>query len=159
MNKLDRELQLKFLKELEEMYPEAYIDYKEPSRETVVNLAYLADHDLINCETRTDDNGRISIISAKITAAGLDFLADDGGLTAILGVVTVKLHADTIKDLMIAKIQSSEATPTVKQNLIKKLKELPADTAKELFMTIVKKGIDSIPDVAKWLPTFFHSLQ
>ena len=159
MSKLDRELQLKFLKELEEMYPEAYIAYKEPSRETVVNLAYLADHDLINWETRTDDNGRISIIRAKITAAGLDFLADDGGLTAILGVVTVKLHADTIKDLMIAKIQSSEATPTVKENLIKKLKELPADTAKELFMTIVKKGIDSIPDVAKWFPTFLHSLQ
>ena len=159
MNKLDRELQLKFLKELEEMYPEAYIAYKEPSRETVANLVYLADHDLIKCETRTDDNGRISIISAKITAAGLDFLADDGGLTAILGVVTVKLHADTIKDLMIAKIQSSEATPTVKQNLIKKLKELPADTAKELFMTIVKKGIDSIPDVAQWLPPFLHSLQ
>ena len=159
MNKLDRELQLKFLKELEEMYPEAYIAYKEPSRETVVNLVYLADHDLIKCETTTDDNGRISIVTAQITAAGLDFLADDGGLTAILGVVTVKLHADTIKDLMIAKIQSSEAEPTVKQNLIKKLKELPADTAKELFMAIVKKGIDSIPDVAKWLPTFFHSLQ
>lgn len=159
MNKLDRELQLKFLKELEEVYPEEYITYQAPSRETVVNLAYLADHDLINWETRTDDNGRIYIIRAKITAAGLDFLADDGGLTAILGVVTVKLHADTIKDLVIAKIQSSEAIPTVKENLIKKLKELPADTAKELFMAIVKKGIDSIPDVAKWLPTFFHSLQ
>lgn len=159
MNKLDRKLQLEFLKDLEEVYPEGYITYQATSRETVVNLVYLAGHHLIKCDATADDKGRISIIRAKINAAGLDFLADDGGLTAILGVVTVKLHADTIKDLMIAKIQSSEAIPTVKENLIKKLKELPADTAKELFMAIVKKGIDSIPNIAQWLPTFLHSLQ
>lgn len=93
----------------------------------------------------------------RITATGLDFIADDGGLSAILGVVTVKLHEDTIKELMIAKIEQSQADPSVKGNLIARLKSLPADAMKELSMAAVRHGIENLPNAVQWLQTLLHS--
>ena len=45
---------------------------------------------------------------------GIDFLTDDGGLSAILGVVTVKLHSDTIQALIAAKIDQAEISDSEK---------------------------------------------
>ncbi|MBC8718828.1 hypothetical protein [Ochrobactrum sp. Marseille-Q0166] len=87
----------------------------------------------------------------NITAKGLDFLQDDGGLSAILGVVTVKLHEDTIKELLIKKVEQSSAEPTVKKKLIDQIKSLPAEMTKVATVEGLKAGIDSLPDVIQWL--------
>ena len=159
-NLINRDIQRRLLEELLDI-PSNEKDYSEerPTSEELANLKYLKDHGLIEWEARYMDDDQLNVFSTTITARGIDYMLEDGGLTEELNVVTIKLHADTINELLIAKIQSSEAGPTVKQNLVKKLKELPADAVKELLMTIINKGIDSIPDVAKWLPTFLHSLQ
>ncbi len=96
--------------------------------------------------------------SAKVTAKGLDFLADDGGLSAILSVVTVKLHSDTIKDLLIAKIEKTDAEPTVKEHLIQAVKKLPAEAMTQLSMAAVRQGIDNLPNALEWLQKILHSL-
>ncbi len=70
-------------------------------------------------------DGFIQLGAASITAAGLDFLADDGGLSAILGVVTVKVHADTIRDLIAAKIDTADLPVEKKSALKKQLAALP----------------------------------
>ena len=61
-----------------------------------------------------------------ITARGLDFLADDGGLTAILRTVVMKLHADTIRDMLLAKADASGLPAPEKSALRKQIGNLPA---------------------------------
>lgn len=166
-NNIDRELQKKLMFGLANVYPRRLFIKdltrictegmpKVPASETVfetiaANLEYLAEHGLVTVVKQEVFNGPVLVVNSKITAKGLDFLADDGGLTAVLGVVTVKLHADTIHDLLIAKIQSSEANPTVKKNLINKLKELPANAMEKILSAGFEKGIAAVPDIAVWL--------
>ena len=174
-NYIDRVFQRKLLEKLADKYPnfcnvEELLkdDVQDISDRTITNnLEYLRAHKLVEVKwggplVRVGSTTTVIKVNlptaAKITAAGLDFLADDGGLTAILGVVTVKLHEDTLKELMIAKIQSSDANPTVKKNLIETLKKLPADAMKELSMAAVRRGIDSLPDAVQWFQTLLHSL-
>ncbi len=45
------------------------------------------------------------MILARITAKSIDLLEDDGGVSAILGVVTAKLHEDTIRNLVLAEVK------------------------------------------------------
>lgn len=61
-----------------------------------------------------------------LTAKGLDFIADDGGLGAILGDVTVRLHGDALRDLLISRVQSSGEDETVKAKVVAKLKSFLA---------------------------------
>lgn len=158
-NNIDRELQLKLLSGLSGAYPDGYFFRRivdlapqgTPAEKLTSNLKYLEDHGLVELTVFNSISEGMRIVSVKITAKGLDFLADDGGLTAELSVVTVKLHADTIKDLVIAKIQSSEANPTVKKNLINKLKELPANAMEKILSAGFEKGIAAVPDIAVWL--------
>lgn len=158
-NNIDRELQLKLLSGLTGAYPDGY-DFRRiinlvpqgtPTEKITSNLKYLEDHGLVALTVFHDISEGMQVVRAKITAKGLDFLADDGGLTAELNVITVKLHADTINQILIAKIQSSDANPTVKKNLIKKLKELPANAVEEILLTGFEKGIAAVPNVIGWV--------
>jgi hypothetical protein len=55
-------------------------------------LQYLAEHGLVNSGVRKSQSGDTEDqwyeVGTKITAKGLDFLADDGGLSALLGAGT-----------------------------------------------------------------------
>lgn len=95
--KLDRELQRQILEKLADAYPDEIFEVapKFPSagRSSVFfNLQYLAEHGLVNSGVRKSQSGDTEDqwyeLGTKITATGLDFLADDGGLGAILGVGT-----------------------------------------------------------------------
>ncbi|GJI89905.1 hypothetical protein RugamoR1_30680 [Rugamonas sp. R1(2021)] len=85
------------------------------------------------------------IANIAITAAGLDFLADDGGLTAILGTVTVKLHDDTIRNLIETRIQDSDLPPEEKTGLLHQLKELRGESIKHLTMKLLDAGLENLP--------------
>jgi hypothetical protein len=99
-------------------------------------------------------DGHLAFGQSIITAAGLDFLEDDGGLSAILGVVTVKLHADTIRDLIDAKIETSSLPAEEKSKLRKALAGLSEAGLREVITGLVKIGLNHLPDAAHWL----HSL-
>jgi hypothetical protein len=94
-----------------------------------------------------------------ITARGLDFLANDGGLSAILGVVTVKLHDDTIRQLLTAKIAESEGDPSVKDKLIKAVKDAPADVLKSVTQKALEEGLRQLPNAVQLIQTWFTQLQ
>jgi hypothetical protein len=89
--------------------------------------------------------------SSTITATGLDFLENDGGLSAILGVVTVKLHADTIRSLIDAKIDTSSMPAEDKSKLRKILANLSEAGLKAATTDQVKSGLDHLPDIVHWL--------
>jgi hypothetical protein len=93
---LDRAVQRQILELLREHYPRgatAANDLKLGNKQAAANLRYLEEHGLCKSGVKLGEGVSIQFSQSTITAAGLDFLADDGGLSAILGVVTVKLHA------------------------------------------------------------------
>ena len=147
---LDREFQLRILKILAQQYPQQTSvaeAFRDEGSGLDVNLAYLEDHDLIEVRWSNEiSRGRIPVI-ANINARGLDFLADDGGLSAILGVVTVKLHDDTIRELLIGKIANAEGDQAIKDSLINKVKKLPADALGRITMWGLDFGLSKTPDL------------
>jgi hypothetical protein len=152
---VDRELQRSLLLAMRDCYPEllyelpATIDAAKPRVDT--NLFYLEEHGLCDSGLSPNAAGYSVIRGPRITARGLDFLADDGGLTAILGVVTVRLHADTIRDLIAVKIEALPVPAAEKSALRKILAGLPADALRAATTDLVKSGLDHLPNVAHWL--------
>ncbi|WP_353402721.1 hypothetical protein [Duganella hordei] len=146
--KLDRELQRQLLQKFADIYPARGPAGKwEQSSEIVnANLSYLIEHNLIHAAAVSHPlSGPVMIANIAITAAGLDFLADDGGLTAILGTVTVKLHDDTIRNLIETRIQDSDLPPEEKTGLLHQLKELRGESIKHLTMKLLDAGLENLP--------------
>lgn len=144
--KLDRTLQLSLLNKLADSYPEGATLNAPESEEKAyrANIHYLIEHGLVS-ET-TSYVGSLTIISAPtITAAGMDFLADDGGLSAVLGVVTVKLHDETIRDLIAARLDASNLPPEQKNGLLHQLRELRGESIKHLTMKLLDAGLENWP--------------
>ncbi len=158
---LDRALQREMLTEMQAVYPElvrTIKGQKKPKPEWIGNLVYLQEHGLCVAQMGVGIDGHWNWGGAKITAKGLDFLADDGGLSAILGVVTIKLHADTLRDIIAAKIDSTGASDAEKSVLKSQLKKLPA-TALQLASTdLMKTGLDHLPNAIQWLHTLVGGL-
>lgn len=158
---IDRALQRQILARLSNDYPastDIYEAFGDPEDNSIlVNIAYLEEHGLLKAVwIPSSDEERDYPADARITAKGLDFLTDDGGLGAILGVVTVKLHDDTLKALLIKKIEESAGDDTFKDKIIDKIKNLPADSVNEIAKRLLERGLDQLPstlaELLKWLP-------
>lgn len=150
MPKLDRELQRAILNQLAHAYPglqpiKALTPEDQENFEA--NLFYLAQHGLVEVESQLMISGERSFGAPMITAKGMDFLADDGGLSAILGVVTVKLHDDTIRKLLIQKVEAAPGDTGVKARMVEKIKSLPAEALGKLTMDGLDKALSSAPNV------------
>ena len=100
------------------------------------NLTYLSAHGLL------EKNGP----SYRITHTGIDFIEDDGGLSAILNVPTVKLHPSSV-ELLISVIDGSSLNPSDKQKMIDQLKSLPADSIKQILTELVNRGVGYLPSL------------
>jgi hypothetical protein len=151
---LDRAVQRQILELLEKRYPHGAVPVQELGLDTVMaakNLRYLEEHGLCEGGIAVGTGDYIQFGQSTITAAGLDFLADDGGLSAILGVVTVRLHADTIKDLIRAKIETSPMLPEEKSKPRKAIDGLSEAGLKEATTGLVKIGLNHLPDAAHWM--------
>jgi hypothetical protein len=93
------------------------------------------------------------VIASTITARGLDFLADDGGLSALLGTVTVKLHADTLRDLIESRIARADMPEAEKKRITDHLRALPAEALKTVTTRLVEAGLDTLPNAIPLLKT------
>jgi hypothetical protein len=151
MEHLNRDVQRTMLRELSELYPQS-ADMRRSfsdidSRQVQYNLFYLQEHGLVALTTRKMLDGTVPIYAATITARGIDFITGDGGLSAILGVVTVKLHEDTLKALLIGKIEEASGDPTTKKLLVDKIREMPAEALSTVTQRALESGLDQIPDL------------
>jgi hypothetical protein len=154
---LDRELQKSILQVLSDNFPQ-YTRLRDrysstaSEQDEIYNLYYLRGHGLV--EIKLDDLNRVP--PARITSAGLDFLAGDGGLTAILGVVTIKLHDDTIRALLIERVDAAEGEQSVKSEMKAQIRRLPAEMVKSVMMKLVETGLStgysSLPKLMELLP-------
>jgi hypothetical protein len=104
------------------------------------------EHGLLEAKRLMLVSGALSLSSVKATARGMDFLQDDGGLSAILGVVTLRLHDETIRDLLLTKVQQSDAPASVKTRLADAIRSLPADDLKATTMALLEAGLNNLPN-------------
>lgn len=146
--KLDRELQLQLLTNLSnqyphmcnfnELYPVGCPDYDK----VLANIYYLQEHGLITADSVLEQGYmggeyEFYLSMGRITHNGMDFLADDGGLKAILNVITVKI--DTVQ--MARLLQSfAELNASDKQSLLDTLKNAPQTTVEHLIGKAVDLG-------------------
>jgi len=163
--KLDRNLQHRILTTLSGIYPRtpSADDLNELSNGVndhafEANLFYLTQHGLIeNClDLAKYGQAVITLDKLVCTAKGMDFLADDGGLSATLGTVTVKLHEDTLRQLIEAKVQASNLPEEQKSGILKALREAPGETTKTLITKLVDLGMEN---AAKAIPLIQTLLQ
>lgn len=131
------------------------IEINELARE----VQYLVEHGLLaqNALTFTIAN-TIQFINIQITSRGLDFLQEDGGLSTILNVVTVKFEADTLKALLTSKIDAADIPADEKSELMKAVEGLPADGLRHLMTKVLDKGMDSIPHLMPYLSQALNSM-
>lgn len=125
--KLDRSLQRRILNELARHYPETVHDViqeiEAPRTEGIANLIYLAEHKLVTARFASHSGRAVELAgSQRITAAGLDFLADDGGIGAILGTVTIKFHEDSLKQMIELRLSEAQLPKEEKRRLLQSVR-------------------------------------
>ncbi|MCA8051301.1 MULTISPECIES: hypothetical protein [Burkholderia cepacia complex] len=160
---LDRDYQRELLTMLAESYPRSH-DIRQlfstmdddAMQRYAANLVYLEEHGLADSAIKYGLDGHMSSGLPRITAKGMDFLADDGGLSAILGVVTVKLHEDTLKELIGQRIAESDLPTPEKSRLLDQLKSLPGEAIKHLTLKLVDAGLSNWPAALQAIETFAH---
>ena len=89
--------------------------------------------------------GSSSVDRFKVTAKGLDFIEDDGGLTAILGTVTVRFDEGTLRALMAEKVKLADISQPEKSKLLSGIQSLSGDAIRHLTLKLLDKGVESIP--------------
>ena len=151
MMKLDREYQKKILRKLADSYP-SYLNclgwlnqiVSEDKEKYAANMLYLEGHGLVKSRVQIGLSGDLLCpLPPEITSKGIDFITDDGGISAILGVVTIKFHEDTIRDIIEAKIMSSSMVPPDKRKFVDALRQLPGESIKHLTMRLLDLGLDN----------------
>lgn len=165
MDKFDRATQREILQILYDAYPEKltqdeadvllarFPDYLT----STANLLYLESHELIKSGLHDTGGGYIAIDVPEITHKGIDFIRDDGGLSAILNVQTVKLHDSTI--IALEDIIRVANLPEEKKSvLISKLRELPADTIKHLTLQLLTPAVLHPQTVIQSIEKFLQAL-
>ena len=152
--KLDRKLQLQILEELKNHYPNEVaaqrMDCFQEGQLFNGNIIYLEEHGLVTGKTMDNrglDNPGPQLVFAKITADGLDFLEDDGGLGAILNKLTIKIDPEDLQTLIANRLDQEDITPEKKSEILKTIKSLPADGIKAVYTRLVNLGLDKTPDV------------
>jgi len=155
---LDRALQLRILSRLSKSFPRplaaeaiATLHSEELRHELAANLEYLFQHGLVQGPVLANAVGPFAFRPLLITAKGLDFMADDGGLGAILNVQVVKIHAESLRELLQAKVDQSPLPEMEKSELKKKLSALSTTALTTAASTLTKAGIDHLPNVIGWL--------
>ena len=148
---LDRARQLCMLQALASVYPRYTTDLGagEPSADDLANLWYLKEQGLVEGPLEMSLSQSFIFQGAKVTAKGIDFLADDGGISAVLGTVTVKLHADTIKELLVSRVDSSSASTEKKSWLKRQLETASNETIKRIVSAVLDEGVKHAPDLIR----------
>jgi len=166
MDKYDRNVQRVLLLALYESSPEGISNSENDQFELafggisnyVANLRYLSEHGLLVCKIDRYFHGyEITPDLMTITNKGIDFIRNDGGLSAILNVVNVRLHSDTINKLE-SIIGSSSAPEEEKATLISTLRKLPEDAIKHLNLKLLDVGVSHLPNAVHAIQTAIHNL-
>lgn len=111
---------------------------------------YLEEHGLVRSGLKRFGNlpgeGYEAMEPCEITARGIDFISDDGGLGAILNMITVKLDAEQWRELLAAKVEQLPIRPEEKGELAKTIRGLPAKALERVFEKLLDWSVDHAHD-------------
>lgn len=152
--KIDRKIQREILELLANHQPHplrklwAHLNQFEEDA-VIANALYLEEHGLINSGYELSKSIGIQKWheprAHRITAKGLDFLMDDGGLGAILGVVTVKLDASSIKALVMNQIDQAADITHEERSRLKTLVRTAGDQSlRKLVDSLIERGFQAV---------------
>jgi len=156
MERLNRDLQRNLLEQLAGAYPKGLaatdLGFKPKDPNWTVNIEYLGEHGLVDVARFAGaTTGSSAPESARITARGLDFITDDGGLSAILGVVTVRFDADTLRAFIGNHIDSSKLPAEEKSRIKRWLETAGAEALKETTKRLAGAAIEHAPQAIELL--------
>lgn len=146
---IDRSLQRRILEQAKDFYPEMF-DPEEVMRDDfntpdfAGSLFYLFEHGLIT-NPGEFNFGDFLHKEIAITAKGLDFLEDDGGLSALLNTVTIRLHPDTIRQQLLARIANADGSSEEKSALSETVKTASDEALRTTTQKLVELGIQALP--------------
>ena len=150
---LDRRLQYAILCELRNAYPNEAPVHRlfcfEDSQHFFGNLIYLRGHGLIEGEIlpgMIDLETMNVMLQEMITPTGLDFLENDGGLSAILGGDIVGFDNHDLQQLL-AAIDRLQASQEAKEEFKQTLSSLPAEGLKNIYSLLLIQGLDNLSSV------------
>lgn len=156
---IDRNYQLKVLEAMYQNYPSAGPGPRNAGSIGHFGLdpdySYLIEHGLVRY---LRDEQTVPLYRYFITSKGIDFLENDGGLSAILNVVTVRLHQDSLAALLKQHIDTSDLPPTEKAALSKKLETLSDEGSKHLLTKALDYGLSNAPNAISWISELVKSL-
>lgn len=150
MKKFNRDLQNEILKACCDAYPSqttwqqfTHLFGNTDHKDLSANIVYLASHELITIESNTEPESYALIGALRATHKGIDFMLNDGGLSAILNVTTIKFHREAVvvlEDL----IAISSLNDTDKEKAKSTLGELSNEALKTVVQTVTTAGLSML---------------
>ena len=159
---IDREVQKLILDTTYASFPDAVtertfnklVDIIGDGDKLVANILYLEGHGLVKSGISRDISDELFYKGGLIiTSEGIDFLLDDGGVGAILKVVTVKIHADSLAQIE-KFIMASTLSPSDKKKFSDRLRALPYETTRHLVTKLLDAGLNQVPNALQLIQTF-----
>ena len=154
MDKFDRKLQREILQACVDSYPAAPLleqfnltevaECAESNIQKVLaNINYLCEHGLIKNHSSIILNDHSILTRITATAKGIDFMLNDGGLSAILNVQTIKLHRDAVvvlEDLIAISNMNDEQKEKAKSTL----GEMSTEAIKTVVQAVTTAGFSAL---------------
>ncbi|AWO39746.1 hypothetical protein ACW7C8_27660 [Klebsiella pneumoniae] len=154
MDKFDRKLQREILQACVDSYPAAPLleqfnltEVAECAESNIqkllANINYLCEHGLIKNHSSIILNDHSILTRITATAKGIDFMLNDGGLSAILNVQTIKLHRDTVvvlEDLIAISNMNDEQKEKAKSTL----GEMSTEAIKTVVQAVTTAGFSAL---------------
>ena len=161
---LDRDLQLDVLVYLLEIYPASVPKekFKEvgdmfPDEKTMLaHLSYLDEQGLIISGYRIFPDGScVRQREFRLTAAGHDYLAEDGGIDAIKRTIIVKFDNEFKTQLNTLITNSQKISSEDKKKLVDVIRELPVEGTRRASMRLLDEALNQVPNLARLLKNIF----
>ncbi|HBW4740584.1 TPA: hypothetical protein ME588_005265, partial [Klebsiella pneumoniae] len=106
-------------------------------------INYLCEHGLIKNNSSIILKDRSILTRITATAKGIDFMLNDGGLSAILNVQTIKLHRDAVvvlEDLIAISNMNDEQKEKAKSTL----GEMSTEAIKTVVQAVTTAGLSKL---------------
>ncbi|KKY78057.1 hypothetical protein [Klebsiella michiganensis] len=151
MEKFDRKLQREILQACVDSYPSApFLEHfnntavaecaEHNIQKLIANINYLYEHKLIVIRSTIIVKDHSILTKITATAKGIDFMLNDGGLSAILNVQTIKFHREAVvvlEDLIAISSMNDEQKEKAKNTL----GELSTEALKTMVQAATTAGL------------------
>ena len=120
------------------------------------NIYYLSERGLISVSPQRTDDPYSLFENIRATADGRDFMMGDEGLKSVLDIRTIKIHSDTMTQL-IDIISSSNIPEEEKRGILSKLQELPASAITHLTNELTVKAALALPGALQLIQKYLQN--